>query len=263
MKASNSFNLGTTSYIIPDNILPNVQYLAGKVDDIQLILFESTDASNLPSADDIKKLREIAQANNLTYSIHFPLDAPLGAKEPFRTEAVKSHIRIIELTQSLHPSVYIMHLEGDDKQHHGRLPSDDMPRWLEHNRKSIKEILSSGIAPEKLCVETLSYPFEIIENIVTELGLSICLDIGHIILNGYSVDDHLARYMSRTRSVHLHGIIDGKDHCSIAHLPKTVVHNLINAIDSAPTPVALTLEVFNEDDFKESIRTMEEICNSR
>ena len=40
------FRLGTTSYIIPADILPNVRYLADKVDDIELVLFEADDYSN-------------------------------------------------------------------------------------------------------------------------------------------------------------------------------------------------------------------------
>ena len=37
------FRLGTTSYIIPADILPNVIYLSDQVQDIELILFEVDD----------------------------------------------------------------------------------------------------------------------------------------------------------------------------------------------------------------------------
>ncbi len=44
-----NFRIGTTSYIIPDDIIPpNVRYLGGKTDDIELVLFEVDDGpSNL------------------------------------------------------------------------------------------------------------------------------------------------------------------------------------------------------------------------
>ena len=46
------FRLGTTSYIIPADILPNARYLAGKIRDIELILFEVDDGpNNLPSTE--------------------------------------------------------------------------------------------------------------------------------------------------------------------------------------------------------------------
>ena len=45
------FRIGTTSYIIPADILPNVVYLAGKVDDVELVLFEVEEGGgNLPEA---------------------------------------------------------------------------------------------------------------------------------------------------------------------------------------------------------------------
>ena len=55
------FRLGTSSYIIPDDILPNVRYLAGKVRDIELVLFEVDDGQNsLPSAEVIDELIKLA-----------------------------------------------------------------------------------------------------------------------------------------------------------------------------------------------------------
>src|SRR5512139_1339394 len=51
------FRLGTTSYVIPADILPNARYLAGKVRDIELILFEVDDGpNNLPSPEVIEEL---------------------------------------------------------------------------------------------------------------------------------------------------------------------------------------------------------------
>jgi len=44
------FRLGTTSYVIPADILANVRHLAGKVQDVELVLFEVDDGpNNLPS----------------------------------------------------------------------------------------------------------------------------------------------------------------------------------------------------------------------
>jgi hypothetical protein len=72
------FRLGTTSYIIPEEILPNVLFLADKVDDIELVLFESDEFSNLPDETTVKRLKEIADRSDLTYTIHLPLDTWMG-----------------------------------------------------------------------------------------------------------------------------------------------------------------------------------------
>ena len=73
------FRLGTSSYIIPADILPNANYLAGKVKDIELILFEVDDGpNNLPSPDVIEELAKIAREQDLTFTVHLPLDLKLG-----------------------------------------------------------------------------------------------------------------------------------------------------------------------------------------
>jgi hypothetical protein len=53
--------IGTTSYILADDILPNVRYLAPLVDDIELVLFESEGMSNLPSKQVIEELAALAE----------------------------------------------------------------------------------------------------------------------------------------------------------------------------------------------------------
>ena len=74
------FRLGTSSYIIPADILPNAHYLAGKVRDIELILFEVDDEqNNLPSPEVIDELINLAALYDLTYTVHLPLDLKLGA----------------------------------------------------------------------------------------------------------------------------------------------------------------------------------------
>ena len=66
------FRLGTTSYIWPDDILPNVRQLAPLVDDIELVLFESDEyGSNLPDKDVIAELKQLALAYGLTYPTAF------------------------------------------------------------------------------------------------------------------------------------------------------------------------------------------------
>src|SRR5262245_25369283 len=80
LEPSTPFRLGTTSYIIPDDILPNVRYLADKVQDVELVLFEVDDGpNNLPSSETVAELAALADAHDLTYTVHLPLDLRLGA----------------------------------------------------------------------------------------------------------------------------------------------------------------------------------------
>ena len=50
MKGIFPFRLGTTSYLLPDDLLTNAEFLGPLVDDAELVLFESEGVLNLPDA---------------------------------------------------------------------------------------------------------------------------------------------------------------------------------------------------------------------
>lgn len=105
------FRTGTTSYIIPADILPNVEFLAPRVDDVQLVLFETDEyGSNLPDAALRRRLNELAAEHGLTYTVHLPLDLRLGdGDEETHISLVKAR-RVIEATRELRPFAYTVHL---------------------------------------------------------------------------------------------------------------------------------------------------------
>ncbi|OVE73762.1 hypothetical protein BVX94_03000 [bacterium B17] len=259
LKNKFNFRLGTTSYIIPADYTKNVKYLADKVNDIQLIMFEADGITSLPTENGARELIDIAEEHNLTYSIHFPLDTELGAEEQFRKWSVDKHLEIIELTESLPCSAYIVHFNGDGKDYTSRIPSDDMERWSTNNRQSIEEIITrSGKPSSMFCVETLSYPFDMVEDIVLDCNTSVCLDIGHLIVNGYSIEEHLDRWLDRTGSIHLHGVEGTTDHMGLSHLDSETLIMLLSRIEEM-NEMVLTVEVFNEEKFKESMKVLEDV----
>ena len=120
------FRVGTTSYILPDDILPNVEYLAPRVDDIQLVLFETDEyGSNLPDAALRRRLIAQAQQHNLTYTVHLPLDLRLGDGGAATDLSLVKARRVIEATRDLHPHAYTLHLDGGPADAGSRPPN-----WL-------------------------------------------------------------------------------------------------------------------------------------
>ena len=107
------FRLGTTSYIIPADILPNVQFLAGKVQDVELVLFEVDDGTNnLPDPQTIQTLFELSQQQDLSYTVHLPLDLRLGSDGDEQHVSLIKAKRVIDCTRSLKPWAYVLHLDG-------------------------------------------------------------------------------------------------------------------------------------------------------
>jgi sugar phosphate isomerase/epimerase len=249
-----AFRLGTTSYIIPADILPNVVYLADKVDDVELVLFASDEVSNLPDAATVKMLKEVADRSNLTYTVHLPLDTWMGHEEAsVREQSVDKCLRVMERTAPLVPFAYVLHFHGDQR---GESPSPDLERWLDGHRHSVERLLQE-VHSQNLCVETLDYPYELIEDIVSDYNLSVCLDIGHLLMCGFSPEDYLDRYLSRTRILHIHGIEEGQDHNSLSFLPAPLLMTLVDRLDNgSKNPRVLTMEFFDEGAFHQSMNIL-------
>jgi sugar phosphate isomerase/epimerase len=244
--------LGTTSYIIPDAIIPNVRFLSGKVQDVELVLFESKEASNLPTAQEIQTLALLARQGDLTYTVHFPLDVwPGAADETLRRTAVETYLRIIRLTDPLPVFSYVLHLTPEAW---GAVPSTDMDRWLSQLDRSLQELTGeSEVDPSRFCAETLSYPFSLVLPLVRRHHLSVTLDIGHIWLMGYDAGRAARQLLPAARIIHIHGVRDGKDHRSLADGDPRLVDAFLSQVvrQEAQDGVdrVVTIEVFGQEKF--------------
>jgi sugar phosphate isomerase/epimerase len=250
------FRLGTTSYIVPDEILPNIEFLAPMVDDVQLVLFESDEISNLPDADTIAGLLAWKERADLSYTVHLPLDARLGsADEEERGASVGKYRRVIELTRELDPHAWIAHLDG---RRRGDEPAEDLDDWRAALATSLTGVLETGIDSRRLCVETLDYPLELVEGLIVGHDLSVCVDVGHLLLAGRDVGECMEAFAKRTRVVHLHGVRDGRDHVQIGTLEQTLVREVVERVARPGAGQrVLTLEVFSGEDFELSMEFMD------
>ncbi len=253
------FRLGTTSYIIPDDILPNIRYLADRVDDVQLILFESDTVSNFPTPEVIRELAALGEDHDLTYTVHFPLDVFLGARDDsVRAASVDMCRRVMDLCRPLSPQTFALHFAGDDPDDRGMQPSQDMPGWLGALHDSLGCLIAEVDSPRNICVETLSYPFALIENVVLSHDAGVCLDIGHLIRWGHNVDSHLERYADRMHLMHIHGILEGDDHKSLQHLsPKVLDAALASMSVQDGVYRVMIVEVFGKADFDASMTCLQ------
>jgi sugar phosphate isomerase/epimerase len=281
------FRIGTTSYIIPADILPNVEFLAPRVDDVELVLFETDEyGSNLPDAGLCGRLNELAAAHGLTFTVHLPLDLRLGdGGEETHISLIKAR-RVIEATAALRPYAYTVHLDGRalpqpwritpplrvGGRNEGAFPSLAgrgsgercsphlqgegpgerwLARWQANARRALEVVCGWLDESARLCVENLErWDPEAFAPIVEALPISRTIDIGHLWLQGADPLAHLARWVDRARVVHIHGIA-ARDHASLAHVPADRLDPVIAFLAGRFSGV-LTLEVFNQADLESS-----------
>jgi sugar phosphate isomerase/epimerase len=254
IKGKLPFRIGATSYVLAADMLTNVRHLAGRVDDIELLVFESDTMAELPDPEMLRELDRIARLESLTYTVHLPLDIRLGAGDSeVRTQSVEKCARTIERMRIVNPVAWILHC---DRQSSGDNALPDR-EWAGYSAQSLHALLASGIAPETMSVETLDGSFPLLEPLIRDNGMSVCLDIGHLLLYDLDTPGYIEKYGAITRVVHLHGVIDGKDHRSISGIPVDTLKQVIDAAARNNVCRVVTLELFNESDFEESLAIME------
>jgi sugar phosphate isomerase/epimerase len=282
MKPKNNlpFRLGTTSYIWPDDILPNVVQLAPLVDDIELVLFESDEyGSNLPGKDVIAELRRLAQARDLTYTVHLPLDLRLvgdplqgSDQDAARQPSLEKARHVIERTRPLEPFAYVVHLDGRAIQNTPPPPGPPLARrratgegqsdaamlacWQSQAARSLEQVADWAGDARKVCVENLeNYDPAAFAPVIEEVLVSRCVDVGHFWRQGRDPLPHLRQWQARTRVVHIHGVAE-RDHKSLAEMPPEALDPAVKHLLENMRGV-VTMEVFGVDDFFSSKQAFE------
>ena len=251
------FRLATTSFIYPDTWAANVRHLGPYVDEIELLLLESG-APNYPSKKEIKELAHLADDLALTYNIHLPMDIYLGHKTALRRKKAVEQVRqVVDLTGSLPISVFEIHAVWSEKSSNQKA----IASWQDRTKSSFERIISDGIPAASLAVETLDYPLNWIDSVIFDLGLSVCLDFGHLWLAGRNPFSQYHLYQNQTNILHLHGIENGKDHQSLKRLmsdQKKTVRQILKDFSGV-----VSLEVFSLEDLIPSLFALEKICGEQ
>ncbi len=256
MLPAKPFKLGTTSFIFPDFIVPNVKKLGRFFDEIELLVFESHPKEVLPTKDDIKELLNLSQEHNLTYNIHLPTDVSLSSEsETRRLKASDTILQVMELFASLTPSTCTLHLDmpwdnSKDIENQNRIK-----HWQDRSRQGLESLLSRVSNPEIISIETLNYPFSFVEPFIEEFNMSVCIDAGHQIKYGYNLLETFDKHHLRTPIIHLHGVDFSrdniKDHTSLDKLPKKYSSQIQTMLCDYTGVVSL--EVFNLENLNKSL----------
>ena len=230
------FRLGATSYVYPGDLVHNVERLAGQVDDVELILFDLPDGvSNLPDAATVRDLAALAADNDLTYTVHLPLDLRHAAQGTH--PSLQLARRVVDLTAALTPYAYVFHLDGRDV---------DAPGWLDQARAALAALCAWVDDPQRLALENLeNYAPEHLLPLYAAFPIRRALDVGHLWKMGRDPLALCADWLPATGVVHLHGM-GAADHQSLAIMTPEKLDPIVRAL--LAWRGVLTLEVF-EDDF--------------
>ena len=234
------FRLACPSFIYPAGYVDNVRRLAGAVDEIELLLLESSPDS-LPAIQEIRELAVIGNDRGLTFNIHLPTDIDIGGLKPQAgSTAVDALLRVIDLTGPLEPVSCTLHIPCTGI----RGNTGGISSWQDRVRKNLERLLNEGgITARSIAIETLDYPLEYLDPVIRELDFSICLDTGHLMVRDMDCLDVFRTWAERIIIVHTHGVEKGRDHLALNRLTGYQTRQIAHILSTFRE--SLSLEVFS------------------
>ncbi|MBX3000212.1 MAG: sugar phosphate isomerase/epimerase [Caldilineaceae bacterium] len=256
--------LGATSYVIPGDLVDNARHLAGRVADMQLILFDLPGgSSNLPTSAQIDELAAIGRQGGLSYTVHLPADLPVQSADALLHPVLRKARDLVHSTLPLEPHAYIFHLDGMAVRSPAT-PRADLHRWQEDALYTLELMRGWVDDGQRLALENVEgYALDFFDALIAA-PVARCVDVGHLWLDGHDPLPYVQRWLERTRVIHLHGVME-HDHRSLIHTPPQQLDPLVELLLRCQFNGVATLEVF-EDDFGtsfEAIRASIERCGKR
>ncbi|MBW4436437.1 MAG: TIM barrel protein [Pleurocapsa minor GSE-CHR-MK-17-07R] len=209
---------------------------------MELVLWTTADGlHNFPDAAQVARLKAIASAHDMTYTVHLPMDVQWT--DGCEHESLALAARVVVATSDLPVHSYVFHLEGTDAG------SD---AWHTNRAKACAWLCDHiGIPREKLAAENLeNYAPDHVASIADNTGVGRTFDIGHVWKQGGDPLALIPGWLPQARVVHLHGAApDGhavmRDHLPLSVMPEADIDAMIDALWEWDG--VLTLEVFEGD----------------
>ena len=252
------FRMGATSYVIPGDLLENAAYLATRVEDMQLVLFDVPDGPcNVPGPDAVNELAKIGRRHDLSYTVHLIHDLVADDASHCSLHSARD---VITRTRGLAPHAYVLHLEGKAVRN---LPpsSERFVQWQRAQAQILRAVGSWAGNSARLAVENLEgYRPDFVAHAAAAAGACRCIDVGHLWLDGHDPLPYLATHLPHARVIHLHGVRQGpdgrQDHCSLTHTPSAQLDAVIDILLRCGFGGIVTLEVFEQPDFDSSLEAI-------
>ena len=226
--------LAAPSWLIPGDLAANCRFLAGRVDEVGLLFFETAACLAYTAKDLPADLAELS----LTYHVHLPVDLPWeNPPACARICAV-----LLEKIAFLRPTRAVLHPPV------GTAAPDALRSFLE-------TFAALGHAPGLLAVENHKNCdlLDLVE-VIGEFSLQVCLDLGHVRAYGQEALPSCPALTGRVTLLHLSAARPGKDlHRSLADLDPEGHVLLRRVLTATPPDAVLMPEIFALPGFKASL----------
>ncbi|PIE77852.1 MAG: bifunctional adenosylcobinamide kinase/adenosylcobinamide-phosphate guanylyltransferase [Candidatus Delongbacteria bacterium] len=216
------FKIGSTSYVFPAGYVENMAYLVEKkVEDVQLFLYDSLNDDGFFTESNLMSIEYLVKNGETSLTAHMQANLDIFTDEGFEKslEYVK---KVFRETKRLPIEGFTFHFDLPKGKKWETITKEDLKLVEDRHIKFFKAIRKSN--PEKsINLENVCTPISALDRVVYEADINFCIDIGHIIIQGYDLKEVKSR-LSKATVVHIHGVrkVDGKlkDHLDLNDSPE-------------------------------------------
>jgi len=218
------------------------------------------------------QMRRVAEENCFCFTAHLPymwLDLS-SINEEMRKASVRCVLEGLKIAQNLQPLAYPLHLMAEradaiaTSSWAEEEKRDFLGRMMAQGERSLEEI-AQEVESTKLCLENSgAMSFEPISTLAKKYNTSLCLDVGHLILQGGDPVAFIEAHFEAIAEVHLHDVINtgwagGKpvlmDHQSLGS-GILDLKGVIGALNEKGYEGVLLVEVMNREELLRSLAAL-------
>ena len=178
---------------------------------IELTLDLSAIYPHVFNTDFYSGVASLQQELGFLCTVHLPFlwVDPTSLNEPVREASLASIRQAVERSRVLDVHAYVLHLWGFTTTQIAAQLQEPAQRELilgvimaqaDRSLSELQEILD----PRLLCIENLEDPlFELAVPLIEKHDTCVCLDVGHLAIQGSDELDFLSRHAQRIREIHL------------------------------------------------------------
>lgn len=242
-QAAARFRLGAPSTVLPGDLWQNLLYLRRQVSDIQLLVTDQT----VDGASLVQPLLRLKEGQDLTYSLHMPLDLPVFEAPQ---KALDDSLRLIEALAPLRPLTHTFHYDVPAAYVSGQ------------DNQSLSETYSAFFAELRqrfpglpLSLENTVTPLPDLDPVIDASAVGYAIDIGHLLQHGHGLGGVRER-LSQAAVVHLHhsAPTEAAPERTVDHLPLPPFASYLSLL--ADYSGLVTIENYHPQHLEQSLETV-------
>jgi sugar phosphate isomerase/epimerase len=249
------------SMVFGMDLVENVESLSQFLEHVEIVIFHTPECHNIPTDRQTTRLKEIKSNKHLSFSVHLPPSFEIASPdETKKNAAVALASKIVHLCEDIKPEFYILHvpvtaptLTAEPGKY---LKKNDRPEfngWLDRAAAGLEKIQAETQLGLRLLVENINYSPKFLKPFWQRGLCGFCLDIGHLLLGNEAVLENLDSHLPAINDIHLHGVVDQREHLALDVLPEERVKSWIDKLITANYRGIVNLEVFSPEDLEISL----------